>query len=63
MAQAAATGTKKKSTARKTGTTAKGKKKDKIIDQEARELAAYYNWLDRGAPIGDDQYDWFMVSK
>lgn len=64
MAQAAAMVTKRKSTAKKTGTATKGKKKTiTSFSQQEREEAAYFNWLNRGAPIGDDQYDWFSVTQ
>jgi len=44
-------------------TTAKTRKTKAIatapLSQEDHERAAYFNWLNRGAPIGDDQRDWF----
>ena len=27
------------------------------------EVAAYYNWINRGCPHGDDQKDWFEAQK
>jgi hypothetical protein len=27
------------------------------------EIAAYYHWLDRGCPIGDDLTDWFEAER
>lgn len=64
MAQATATATKKKSTAaKKTGTTAKTKKSKINFNQQEHEIAAYFNWLNRGAPVGDDQHDWFSVAQ
>ncbi len=29
------------------------------LSREEHEKAAYFNWLNRGAPAGDDQRDWF----
>lgn len=60
MAQAATA--KKRSTAKKTGTTARGRKKTATAySHQDHEVAAYFNWLNRGAPMGDDQHDWFYV--
>ena len=28
----------------------------------SHEEAAYYNWLNRGAPLWDDQADWYAAS-
>ncbi|MDH3976659.1 MAG: DUF2934 domain-containing protein [Deltaproteobacteria bacterium] len=62
MAQAAAT--KRSSTAKKTGTAAKGRKKSATkFNHREHEEAAYFSWLNRGAPIGDDQHDWFLVTQ
>ncbi|MDH3973792.1 MAG: hypothetical protein OEV42_05890 [Deltaproteobacteria bacterium] len=33
------------------------------LSHEDHERAAYFNWIDRGSPIGDDQCDWFEVTK
>jgi hypothetical protein len=30
---------------------------------ENLEVAAYYHWLERGCPIGDDLTDWVEVEK
>lgn len=43
--------------------TARGRKKISSFSQEEHETAAYFNWLNRGAPIGDDQYDWFTTMR
>jgi len=60
MARSAATKTStiKKSTT-KGGTT---KKAGSTLSQTDHESSAYFNWLNRGAPIGDDQRDWFDTS-
>jgi hypothetical protein len=44
-----------------------GKKKppvasDKMSPEQLRE-AAYYRWLERGCPHGDDHSDWFEAEK
>ena len=33
------------------------------ISQESLALAAYYRWLDRGCPHGDDLNDWLESEK
>ena len=59
--------TKSKAKAAKTKTSAPKTRAKKTSGQdtfseEARQRAAYFNWLDRGAPLWDDQSDWFSVS-
>jgi len=55
---------KKRSTAKKTGAAARGRKKSATsFSHEDHAVAAYFNWLNRGAPVGDDQHDWFSVTK
>jgi len=51
--------TTKKSTVR--ARTAK-KPKAAALSGEDHERAAYLNWLNRGAPLWDDQRDWFEAS-
>jgi len=36
--------------------------KTSLSDAEHAQ-AAYFNWLKRGAPLWDDQSDWFSVKK
>ncbi len=33
------------------------------MPHESLETAAYYHWLERGCPIGDDLTDWVEVEK
>lgn len=33
----------------------------KVELKEAQRMAAYYRWLERGAPPNDDWNDWFDV--
>jgi len=51
--------TTKKSTAR-TRTTKK--EKTTALSGEDHERSAYLNWLNRGAPLWDDQRDWFETT-
>ena len=43
-------------TRRKTRSAAK-----KTMSDTERAEAAYYNWLNRGTPLWDDQTDWFAA--
>ena len=36
-------------------------KKQTGMTEDERQRAAYFNWLNRGAPLWDDQQDWFSV--
>jgi hypothetical protein len=45
--------TKERQAASKTG--------KKEVPKEQLEVAAYYHWLERGCPIGDDLTDWVEV--
>ena len=56
-----ATATTKKKTTRKSTTKTTAKKKTAALSPEEHARAAYFNWLQRGAPAGDDQRDWFDV--
>jgi hypothetical protein len=33
------------------------------MSRESLEVAAYFHWLERGCPIGDDLTDWVEVEK
>jgi len=33
----------------------------KEIPKDQLEVAAYYHWLERGCPVGDDLTDWVEV--
>ena len=52
--------TTKKSTSK---TTKRGGTASTAIDQGEHERAAYFNWINRGAPVGDDQRDWFETGR
>ncbi|MDT8318539.1 MAG: DUF2934 domain-containing protein [bacterium] len=61
MARSAAT----KTTTTKKSTTKAGSRKKTgaaALSREEHERLAYFNWLNRGAPIGDDQRDWFETT-
>jgi len=55
---------KKTTSAKKTTTTRKSTRKKAVKTgwtYSEQAVAAYYHWLNRGAPIGDTQHDWFAV--
>lgn len=37
--------------------------KENEITKEAIELEAYYHWLNRGCPIGDEMTDWVEAER
>ncbi len=59
-AAAKTTSPKTKTTATRTRTAKKSGQK--TFPQEDQQRAAYFNWLDRGAPLWDDQRDWFSAT-
>ncbi|MBE9502804.1 MAG: hypothetical protein IME96_01365 [Proteobacteria bacterium] len=55
----------KKTSTKKATTSTRGKRssvKKPTLELDHSE-AAYFNWLLRGAPLWDDQHDWFSVNK
>lgn len=39
------------------------KQSDSKMPHQSLEIAAYFHWLERGCPIGDDLTDWVEVEK
>lgn len=39
------------------------KTQHKELKHENMEVAAYYHWLERGCPMGDELTDWVEVEK
>lgn len=63
MARKASTPATKKTTKAKTTSPRAKSSKSAAMSCDEQEQAAYFHWLDRGAPAGDDQHDWFAVNK
>lgn len=49
----------KTTTSKKAGKTSA----ETLSSESDHAQAAYFNWLGRGAPLWDDQRDWFSVKK
>ena len=54
--------TEKKPRATKAGASKSRASKSSMLSYEDHERAAYFNWLKRGAPLWDDQQDWYSVN-
>ena len=55
----------KKASTKKAITSTRGKRlsaKKPTLEFDHAE-AAYFNWLQRGTPLWDDQHDWFSINK